>query len=258
MSTSEFKAIPVRPCIKCSAAERDKRGDCKACARAMKAAYLAANTEKTKATAKAYRAANADKLKADKAAWHTANNDRAKANMAAWRAANPERKKESDAAWRAANPERARATRDAWYAENSNKAKANSKAWRVANPDRAKANSTAWRAANPERRRAAGAAWKVENPEICKVSGQNQRAKRSAAEGKLSAGLAKNLLKLQQGKCPCCQQPLGNDFHLDHVMPLSRGGLNIDSNMQLLRAVCNLNKSAKDPIRFMQQRGFLL
>ena len=36
------------------------------------------------------------------------------------------------------------------------------------------------------------------------------------------------------------------------------GGLNADSNMQLLRAECNLQKSAKHPVDFMQSRGFLL
>lgn len=35
-------------------------------------------------------------------------------------------------------------------------------------------------------------------------------------------------------------------------------GTNTDDNIQLLRKLCNLQKSAKHPVDFMQQRGFLL
>jgi len=36
------------------------------------------------------------------------------------------------------------------------------------------------------------------------------------------------------------------------------GGSNTDDNMQLLRKLCNLQKHAKHPVDFMQERGFLL
>lgn len=64
--------------------------------------------------------------------------------------------------------------------------------------------------------------------------------------------------KFTNGKCPCCKQPLGDEFHLDHVIPLALGGPNTDDNMQLLRKTCNLQKSAKHPVQYMQERGFLL
>jgi 5-methylcytosine-specific restriction endonuclease McrA len=51
---------------------------------------------------------------------------------------------------------------------------------------------------------------------------------------------------------------LEGGYHLDHIVSLKRGGDNVDSNMQLLTKRCNQNKSAKDPIAFMQSRGFLL
>ena len=42
------------------------------------------------------------------------------------------------------------------------------------------------------------------------------------------------------------------------IKPLARGGTNQRTNLQLLCPPCNLSKSAKDPIDFMQSRGFLL
>jgi hypothetical protein len=41
--------------------------------------------------------------------------------------------------------------------------------------------------------------------------------------------------RTKKGKCACCSLPLGNNFHLDHILPITLGGPNIDSNIQLLR-----------------------
>jgi 5-methylcytosine-specific restriction endonuclease McrA len=52
--------------------------------------------------------------------------------------------------------------------------------------------------------------------------------------------------------------PLGDNYHIDHIMPLALGGSNTDDNIQLLRQRCNNQKCAKHPVDFMQSRGFLL
>ena len=64
--------------------------------------------------------------------------------------------------------------------------------------------------------------------------------------------------KLQQWRCSVCRCDIRKKFHVDHVMPLARGGQHEPMNLQLLCPTCNVRKSAKDPIRFMQERGFLL
>ena len=38
---------------------------------------------------------------------------------------------------------------------------------------------------------------------------------------------------------------LGTDAHIDHILPLSRGGENVDDNAQLLCPYCNLSKGSK-------------
>ena len=220
--------IPVRPCIKCGACDRYAGGNCKACAKIMRFA------------------------------WQLANRDKAKALALAWRTANPERKKAANAACDAANPKRKKATNASWVAANTQRIKANRIAWRAANPERNKATNAAWDAANIERRKAKNAAWRAANPEATRIQCQNRRARQRENGGVLSKGLADKLFKLQKGKCACCKQPLGADYHLDHIMPISLGGLNIDSNIQLLRQRCNQQKHAKHPVDFMQSRGFLL
>lgn len=192
------------------------------------------------------------------AAWYAANPVRAKASHAAWQSANPERFKELKAIYCAANKEKFNATTAAWRAANPERTNASIAAWKAANPERVKASAAARHAANPERRKAAEAAWRAENPEARRIHDQNRRARERKNGGVLSKGLSAKLFKLQDGKCPCCKQPLGDDFHLDHVIPLALGGPNTDDNMQLLRKTCNLQKSAKHPVQYMQERGFLL
>lgn len=150
---------------------------------------------------------------------------------------------------------------------------ASTTAWRTANPDWAKASNAAWTAANPElcnkygakwyaknyeARKLSQAAWAKANPEARRNYNHNRRARELAGGGNLSKNLSTKLFKLQKGKCPCCKQPLGDNYHLDHIVPLAIGGTNTDDNIQLLRQKCNQQKSAKHPIDFMQSRGFLL
>lgn len=72
--------------------------------------------------------------------------------------------------------------------------------------------------------------------------------------GKLSKDIRKKLYDAQKGKCPCCGRDLGKSPHLDHIMPLALGGTNVDENMQLLRAACNMQKSKSHPDVFIERR----
>jgi 5-methylcytosine-specific restriction endonuclease McrA len=176
-------------------------------------------------------------------AWTIANPDKAKKGLANWYLKNAEKVKAYSAAWYAANPERARRKK----AEN-----------KAANPEKYRAAIAAWQAANQDKVKASRIAWIKANPEAVKMMARNRRARVKNAAGKLSRGLAEKLFKLQRGKCTCCKLPLGNDYHMDHIIPLVLGGTNTDDNIQLLRAKCNNQKYAKHPVDFMQERGYLL
>lgn len=75
--------------------------------------------------------------------------------------------------------------------------------------------------------------------------------------GVVSTGITASLFLSQQGQCAFCLTPLGTGFHLDHIVPLSRGGLHDDSNLQLLCPPCNMSKGARDPVEFAQAHGRL-
>lgn len=127
--------------------------------------------------------------------------------------------------------------------------------YRATHGGKISALQAAWYVLNAERLKLCSASWRTANPIIRLIYWHNRRVKMS---GRLSQGLSAKLFILQKGRCTCCNQPLGDDYHLDHIMPIKLGGLNEDFNMQLLRAKCNMQKSGKHPTDFMQSRGFLL
>lgn len=147
----------------------------------------------------------------------------------------------------------------AWRSRNPGKAAEKSAAWREKNPDKAKASTAAYHAANPHKARERERSWLESHPDARRTIAHNYHAKKRANGGTLSVGLAEKLFKLQRGKCACgCKQSLGDDYHLDHRMPLALGGTNTDDNIQLLTGICNRKKGAKHPVDFMQSRGMLL
>jgi 5-methylcytosine-specific restriction endonuclease McrA len=46
------------------------------------------------------------------------------------------------------------------------------------------------------------------------------------------------------------EKRLGIPFHVDHVIPISKGGLHIPSNLQVLPAKLNLKKNSKNSLRW--------
>jgi 5-methylcytosine-specific restriction endonuclease McrA len=130
---------------------------------------------------------------------------------------------------------------------------------RAADPGIARRSNLQRKAKDPDAERARVREWFAKNPEKRRAYENNRRAKAKAAGGKVSADIAQRLMTLQRGKCACCRSDLTKvAFHLDHVIPLTGGGRNDDSNMQLLCARCNNQKYNKHPVDFMQSKGYLL
>jgi 5-methylcytosine-specific restriction endonuclease McrA len=156
----------------------------------------------------------------------------------------------------AANAEKEKLRAAGYHQRNKEKISKRQKAWREANKELAKSGPARWREANPERAKTLVNAWHAANKDRRRIHKLNRRGKLSS--GKLSKDIVKKLLVIQRGLCACCNLPLEENYHLDHIMPLALCGQNVDSNMQLLKQRCNHQKGAKHPIDFMQQRGFLI
>jgi 5-methylcytosine-specific restriction endonuclease McrA len=156
--------------------------------------------------------------------------------------------------WGKNNPEKARAgaqRRQAWRAPRD-------EYYERTKAERQK-RSREWYEANKERRNEQIRIWQKRNPEILRAVKHNYRNKLSNG-GKHSAADIKALMKTQKGKCahPWCRRSLSEGYHVDHRMPVARGGKNDRRNIQLLCPTCNLRKSDKHPEAFAQENGFLV
>jgi hypothetical protein len=248
----------TQSCVKCGASERYKCGACKACAKEKSKAYRNDNAEKVAAFQAAYRKSNKKKIAISKAKWTQENSERLRKKQKDYSKANSVAASLRAAKWKAENPELEKKTRMDYAEKNKGKKQKYLAEYHKLNAQKKCAASKKWRIDNPEKYKETKTKYAKEKPEVGLNARRNRRARKRNATGSLSKELAAKLFELQKGKCPCCTQPLGESYHLDHIVTLALGGSNTDDNIQLLRATCNLQKSAKHPIDFMQSRGFLL
>jgi 5-methylcytosine-specific restriction endonuclease McrA len=68
------------------------------------------------------------------------------------------------------------------------------------------------------------------------------RAKRNEDEIRSLSVSVKRRLQTYEA-CPYCGGKIGADRHADHIFPVSKGGLSIESNMVIVCANCNMKKS---------------
>lgn len=124
------------------------------------------------------------------------------------------------------------------------------KKYRLANAEKVRALFKKWKQENPGRG--------IDDPAKKRVSVRNRRARLKKAEGRHTADDITAIQFLQQDRCACCRTELNGKGQVDHIQAVTRGGSNWPRNLQILCAPCNQMKNAKDPIAFMQSRGFLL
>ncbi len=176
-------------------------------------------------------------------AYYQANKTRLVALQKQRRLENPEERKAHDAKYREVHAEKVRASKERY---------------RLANLGKVKAAKVKWRLENPEKMQQARDAWELANPEKKQVHRENRRARERAASGRMSPGIIGKLFFAQQGKCAACRVIFKGRMELDHILPLSLGGSNDDSNIQLLCRTCNRSKGKKHPADFMRSKGLLL
>jgi 5-methylcytosine-specific restriction endonuclease McrA len=231
-------------CIPCQKLKAEKyRLENQEMVNAYKREWAHKNKEKEAARHSEYYQANKESISKYKAQYNIENRAKLSASRATYFAENPAKKAEYYARYVAKNPDKVKAETLRYY---------------HANKELIAARKSARLRANPEKFAAYFTSYRKNNPEKCRAIRANRRAQKKCSDGTHNGNDIKQLLVAQKHKCVVCRRCIKRSYHVDHIQPLAKGGSNGRLNLQLLCPTCNQKKSKKDPILFMQERGFLL
>lgn len=107
------------------------------------------------------------------------------------------------------------------------------------------------RVPDPEKLKEYKRQYYLRNKEAYLARGHRRRVLIGRSPGHFTSDDVARVKVQQRNKCGACRQPL-KKYHVDHVVPLARGGTNEARNIQLLCPSCNCRKHARDPIEFMR------
>lgn len=160
---------------------------------------------------------------------------------------------ESHRRWRQKNVEFLRIKRAKYYAENKVKERQKAKEWQTNNPMNVAINN-----------RISKLRFVIKNPEYFKNYRKNnaekftssirlRQARIRAGGGNVSEKYVCFLVEAQNGKCMTCSNLFKNSgYEIDHIIPLVKGGLHCDTNIQLLCPMCNQKKGSRSLPVFMK------
>ncbi len=115
--------------------------------------------------------------------------------------------------------------------------------WRQENPDKMKMAVRSWRQKNPHLLKEGHKRWMKKNADHVREYNRKRRAmKRQATIQQFDIDQLNQRMSIFGYRCVYCGGPFE---HVDHVIPLSRGGAHCLANLRPACAACNLSKHAK-------------
>jgi 5-methylcytosine-specific restriction endonuclease McrA len=172
----------------------------------------------------------------------------ARADAARFRRENPEKKSEEGRLYYQANREKVCETHRKW-SETHKEHKSNyARRKRQSDPEVFRIRQQQYRSKNRELINERERAYNKIHPEVERAATERRRARNMNASGSHTKSDIRILLKSQKSRCWWCGDKIdGSAYHIDHRIPLSRGGSNDASNLCISCPNCNLSKASKLP-----------
>lgn len=127
-----------------------------------------------------------------------------------------------------------------------------------ANRERILKRMQAYNAATSKQKIENAKKWAAENPEKRRAISKSYKARRRAKEKDgISTGELIAWEREAKKVCHWCNAKCPKSYHVDHYVPLSKGGKHEAGNLVIACRKCNLRKSAKDPYEFAASVGRL-
>lgn len=176
---------------------------------------------------------NKEHVRQSAARYYQENSDEIRARTRAYREAHVEKARENSRKWRIENPERSRELKARAYRARREHYLRQGREYRVKNRERRDASNKAWAEANRDAVRAIKKRYKL------------RRAGWEATPYVISQKALDRTMRRFNSCCAYCQRPVSEEYHWDHVVPLSRGGAHSEGNLVPACPRCNISKNNK-------------
>jgi len=134
-----------------------------------------------------------------------------------------------------------------WGENNRDKKAANHRRWQRENRDKVNATNRRWQRDNREKATARVRRWRRENPERATATRARRRAREQMLPDTLTPEQARQLIDIGRTIYP------EEELHLDHIVPVSRGGGTTFANMRAIPASLNCSKQDALPEEVYRQ-----
>lgn len=222
---------------------------CKECRKASSRQWIRDNAARTQIAHKAYYQRNREEIIERTSNYGKNNREAVRAAKREYRERNKERIKEQKRQYYQDNHERIRAAQNATYPLRREKVIAYHREYSKNNREKIAADKRAYAQQNRERIREYKAKWRAQNRVKVSTWTRNYKLRKRNALGTHTAEDIQLQIRSQtdkKGKLRCwwCAKviPAEQTYHVDHVIPLSRGGSNAPENLCISCAHCNLSK----------------
>lgn len=194
-----------------------------------------------------YKQKNSDRVNARRRANHAENKDQINAKKREVRPKYAETERIANKKWREANREHLRLKQRERYKRERVERNRRSREWRAKR--------------TPEQKKAASdylKQWFKDNPERAKAIRVRREGRQRGAGGYFTAEDIAEIRHMQKDRCAYCKIKLKGKGHIDHIIPVAKGGSNDRRNLQLTCSKCNFEKNARDPLDYARGRGWLI
>lgn len=191
---------------------------------------------------------------AKRAHHHTLDPQKIREYLRTYRANNKEKVREWDRKKYVKHIERVRAyTKTRYDQRDKDRVAADHREWRKKNPDKLARYTRSYYEKNKDKSRAKARKWAKLNPEAEAARKAKRRAASTASTVNFTKDDVRQILRANGRQCFYCGCAL-KKFHVDHFIPLVKGGSNGPENIRLSCESCNCSKGAKMPWEWMPSR----
>jgi len=212
---------------------------CKECKSKKRQEYYLLNIEKSTAQNLEWKQNNKEKRKKVHEVWYENNKDKVLQHSRDMYHQNIEAERIRNKKYRDSHKEDRNKKRCQRYKDNPEKEKEKMRDWYNLNKDKHLSNGNKWRKNNRDK-----AVRLLEKYRSNKISNGGVYSERDV----------NRIYGRQMGKCFYCGIEVNNKYHIDHIIPLSKGGSNYCGNILISCPSCNSSKSNKLLIEWIRYK----